>query len=257
MTPAQAGSKHSGKVALPLLLLLLTAGCATVAPDEPEPVTATSTAQAAWEQLIARRDASPAATALVRLHIPGTPSLRARVSRDASGSVEIDVLSPLGTEAIAIYARPNGDTTVMDEIHQSYWRGSFGDVASILHLPDSTAQQFFWLAIGLPAPGEWQPLEGATPVEARYRMRSMVGVAGPSGLVEVQLLAAGKGGSATRIVSYEGSGFPPKAVVFSENPGGSEILRLDVLDFTDGAKVGEPVITGDWERVEELSQLFG
>ena len=255
--PTGKGSAHALPFRSLIFLLLLTvAACRTVAPDEPEPEQA-STAQQAWVNLIARREETPAASALVRLHISGTPSLRARISRDANGSVEIDVLTPLGTEAIGIYARPNGDTFVLDEIHQTYWRGTFADVASILHLPDSTAQEFFWLAVGLPAPGEWQMVGASTANEARYQMRLMTGIAAPSGLVEIQLLSDKRGGGSAKIVHYDGTGFPPKKVSFSDSASGAEILRLDVLDFTAGAKIGDPKLTSDWERVDDLSQLFG
>ena len=116
-----------------IALALAVASCRTVRPPAGtpvQPVTAPS-AQAALDELFARRAAFTGARSLMRVRATRngqTQSFRAILTVDGSNRMQLVVLTPLGTTGATIYAE-DGQVTFLNDVDKTYWQGSASDFA--------------------------------------------------------------------------------------------------------------------------------
>jgi hypothetical protein len=114
----------------------------------------TASSSAALNELIARRQAFRGVRALARIRaIVGDrrQSFTAQLALDASGRMALIAYTPVGTQALELFA--SGETvTFVDHLHHSWWRGRSSDFARSFGFfaPSLTLPRFAFLLLGLP-----------------------------------------------------------------------------------------------------------
>lgn len=151
-----AGSRPSpARAGWLLALLAFAAGCATSRQDvRPIPTLAATTPELAWGELLRIRRAGPrlASYSSIRVESRGAKqTFRATIETDDLGRLRVDAFSPMGTAAFTLHV--DGDeSTMIDHVHRTWWRGPFSTAARSLGLPESLdASGLAMLAFGLPA----------------------------------------------------------------------------------------------------------
>jgi hypothetical protein len=203
-------SSRAGAAAL-LILLAGATRCASWRQEvRPLPPLAAASAAEAWDELLRIRRESPrlASYASIRVESAGSKqSFRATIATDERGRLRVDAFTPVGTAAFTLYA--DGDeTTMIDHVNRSWWKGPFATAARSLGLPGSLdAHSLAMIAFGLPASakpeserGEWIVQDGVS-----YRVEA-------KGIAEV----TGEGWTA----KFDAPSFPAGAVTISTVDGG-------------------------------------
>lgn len=138
-----------------LAMLALAAGCASSRQDvRPIPPLAAVDAGSAWSELlrIRRGDLRLASYSSIRVESRGSKqTFRATIEADDRGRLRVDAFSPMGTAAFTLHV-DGAESTMIDHVHRTWWRGPFSKAARSLGLPESLdAGGLAMLAFGLPA----------------------------------------------------------------------------------------------------------
>ncbi|MFA6955981.1 MAG: hypothetical protein WC538_08940 [Thermoanaerobaculia bacterium] len=201
------------RIGAAVLLLLLTGAtrCASWRQEvTPLPPLGAAGPAEAWDELLRIRRESPrlASYASIRVESDGSKqSFRATIATDERGCLRVDAFTPMGTAAFTLYA--DGDeTTMIDHVNRSWWKGTFPTAARSLGLPGSLdAHSLAMIAFGLPASAEPESERGERIVQAGvvYRVDA-------KGLAEV----TGEGWTA----KFNTPSFPASSVTISTADGG-------------------------------------
>ncbi len=147
-----------------LALVALVAACATARQDvRPIAPLAASDARSAWNELLRIRRSSPrlASYASIRVEARGKKqSFRATIEADGEGRLRVDAFTPMGTAAFTLHV-DGGESTMIDHVNRTWWRGPFATASRSLGLPDSLdARGLAMLAFGLPASAAEAAIDG-------------------------------------------------------------------------------------------------
>ncbi len=144
-----------GVSVLLLSLLGFATQCAT-GRQELRPLAPLSAASpdAAWDELLRIRRAEPrlASYSSIRVESGGSKqSFRATIATDEKGRLRVDAFTPMGTAAFTLYV-DGSESTMIDHMNRTWWRGPFSTAARSLGLPASLdARGLAMIAFGLPA----------------------------------------------------------------------------------------------------------
>jgi len=204
---------QAGATAL-LLFLFGAAGCASSRQEvTPLPPLRAAGPSEAWDELLRLRRESPrlASYASIRVEAGGSKqSFRATIATDERGRLRVDAFTPMGTAAFTLFA-DGVETTMIDHVSRSWWKGPFSTAARSLGLPEALdAHSLAMIAFGLPASAEPETERGERIVQAgvAYRVEAQ-------GLAE----AAGEGWTAT----FADPSFPAGSVTISTSDGARAI----------------------------------
>ena len=204
-------------------LTLAVASCRTVRPPAGvpvQPVTASS-AQAALDELFARRAAFTGARSLMQVratHNGQTQSFRALLTVDASNRMQLVALTPLSTPAATIYAG-DGQVTFLNDIEGTYWRGSASDFSrSFGFFGALSPADMAILLMGLPPSREGITYEPT-----------------PTGLARAT--------AGDVVITFDPPVQPPKSVVVERGSQKLEIQHLD-LGSSSAAVTPPPIPAG-------------
>jgi hypothetical protein len=194
-------------------LLLLAAGatrCASWRQEvKPLPPLVAASPGEAWDELLRIRREAPRLASYTSIRVESgasKQSFRATVATDERGRLRVDAFTPMGTAAFTLYA-DGVETTMIDHVNRSWWKGPFPTAARSLGLPESLdAHSLAMIAFGLPASADPETERGERIVQAgvSYRVEK-------SGLAE----AAGEGWTAT----FATPSFPAGSVTISTADG--------------------------------------
>lgn len=211
-----------------VLAATLLAGCASS-----RPVTARVAPSPREEWLAlrdyARRDVAIQSFSRVRIRSGGRRSdFNARMTL-AGTRFRVDLMTPLGTTAATLHAQA-GSITVLDHLHNRYWRGSASELQSVLPMfapfvrlgVVETARLLF----GIPSEAELRECGAAGDRQVCYAYGGVSYAVTRTGLSRV----VGDGVT----ISYEPPAFPPVRIRLDDGTSVLEIEHLEVVEARSG-----------------------
>lgn len=218
------------RIALLLLLLTGATRCASSRQEvRPLPPLDAATPAQAWDELLRIRREEPrlASYASIRVESEGSKqSFRATIATDERGRLRVDAFTPMGTAAFSLYD-DGTETTMIDHVNRTWWKGPFPRAARSLGLPESLdAHSLAMIAFGLPASAAPESERGERIVQAGVSYR-----VGKAGLAE----ALGEGWTA----KYEPPSFPPRSLTIS-TADGARAMTVRHLEPGAASRAVEP-----------------
>ena len=205
-------------------LALVVASCRSVRPPAGAPLqpVAAPSAQAALDELFARRAAFTGARSLMRVRATRngqTQSFRALLSVDGSNRMRLSMLTPLGTTGATIFA--DGDrVTFLNDVDKTSWQGSSAEFArSFGFFGALSPAEMAILLMGLPPSRQGIAYEPA-----------------PTGLARAT--------AGDVVVTFDPPVHPPKHVEVARGSEKLEIEHLDLAASTD--PIVAPSIPADY-----------
>jgi hypothetical protein len=206
------------------------------------------TADAAWDDLLARRGAVGSIQAYLRIRATtgdGSQSFRATLSRDSAHRAKAEALTPLGTAAFTLFS-DGTDAVFVDHLNRKFWRGPASSVPGIAGygVPAVNLVDLALLLVGLPVDNkvpasrcEACPAEADRIVMQQGDVRYTVGSAGLARAVVQR-------NDESISVDYSPPAFPPATVHVGRFVGGSssatETLTIQILDLVSGSRGVSP-----------------
>lgn len=199
------------RAAFLVALLALASACASSRQDlRPIPSLAAADAGSAWSELlrIRRSELRIASYSSIRVESRGSKqTFRATIEADQRGRLRVDAFTPMGTAAFTLYV-DGAESTMVDHVNRTFWRGPFSTAARSLGLPESLdAAGLAMLAFGLPASRSEAIAEAASVAQdgVDYRLEA-------SGIAEAR--------TPDWTASFEEPAYPAKGVTIVTRDGG-------------------------------------
>jgi hypothetical protein len=241
-----------------LVAALLGAACvSTRPPADARPIAPVVAREAAatWQELLARRAQFTGAQSFLRVRVSAggrVQSFRARLSvdydgGDVNGRMQLDVLTPIGTTAVTIYA--DGDRlTFINHLQRTWWQGSAAEVAHTIGFFAASTRpaDFAMLLLGLPAATAGAATPNGVPCASgicRAVPGALVMAAGsltyeivPGGFNRVAAVGSGE----LVLATFTPPGYPPSKLIVEHYTATGLRERLD-LEHLEVMATAEPL----------------